>query len=130
MLIAIDFDGTIVKHAFPRIGEPMPRAFEVIKRLKEAGHKLILWTCREDEGFNINRQYLSDAVKFCKENGVEFDAVNETIQGEEFRDPKYDQRKPYCHLFIDDRNLGGFPGWDVVEMMILDGKEASWSVDA
>lgn len=127
--LCIDFDGTIVKHSFPKIGEQMPEAFKVLKELKEAGFKLILWTCREDEGYNINKQYLKDAVNFCKENGVEFDAVNETIEEDEFRPETVKKRKPYAKCHIDDRNLGGFPGWDVVRQVLLEGKSLSWSVN-
>jgi len=35
--LSIDFDGTLVKHKFPEIGEPMPHAFEVLKDLQRAG---------------------------------------------------------------------------------------------
>lgn len=115
----IDFDGTIVEHFFPRIGEPLPLAFEVLKEMKAAGWKLILWTCRENSTRYENRQYLTDAVDFCLKNGVEFDAVNEAIREEDFRDDDFSLRKPYAHCHIDDKNLGGFPGWDVVRKVLL-----------
>jgi len=124
-VILIDFDGTIVKHAFPEIGEPMPMAFEVMKELKEAGWKLILWTCREDEGYNINRQYLTEAVKFCKENGIDFDAVNEAIPELDFRCDTCKKRKPYADVVVDDRNLGGFPGWEVVRETLINGCDSN-----
>lgn len=118
LIIAIDFDGTIVEHKFPKIGKPMPGAIETIKEFKEAGHKLILWTCREDEGHNINRQYLREAVEFCEKQGIKFDAVNETIEEEEFRTTGL-KRKPYAHYYIDDAIVGGFPGWDKIKDEIL-----------
>lgn len=127
--ILIDFDGTIVSHQYPAIGDPLPDAFRVMKKLKMVGWKLILWTCREDEGHNINKQYLKEAVAFCKENGVEFDAVNEGILEDDFRSNKTPNRKPYAHYHIDDRNLGGFPGWDVVEKALLFGKKVTWNVE-
>lgn len=116
----IDFDGTIVEHRFPEIGEPLPEAFEVLKELKEAGWKLILWTCREDDGYKIDRQYLAAAVEFCRENGVEFDAVNGPLKEHDFRPEHTLRRKPYGHCYIDDRNLGGFPGWNVVRKVLLE----------
>lgn len=120
LVIAIDFDGTIVGHAFPKIAPPEPYAFEVIKALKEAGHKLILWTARED---NVPKKqqycYLTDAVKFLKENGIVFDAVNETYLNTDWRSELSLKRKPHCDLFIDDRNFGGFPGWEVVGRNLL-----------
>jgi histidinol phosphatase-like enzyme len=119
-VILIDFDGTIVRGAFPEIGKPMPMAFEVMKELKEAGWKLILWTCREDEGYNINRQYLTEAVRFCKENGVDFDAVNEAIPELDFRCDTCKKRKPYADVVVDNKNLGGFPGWEVVRKMLIE----------
>lgn len=123
----IDFDGTIVKHDFPRIGEPLPGAFDVMKELKENGWKLILWTCRENDGYKISRQFLKDAVEFCRENGVEFDAVNEACMDVEFRPEDGLKRKVYGNVYIDDRNLGGFPGWDVVRRILIDGEPLEWN---
>lgn len=122
-IAVIDFDGTIVKHDWPRIGETLDGAFEVMKELKAAGWVLILWTCREDDGHNINRQFLKDAVDFCKENGVEFDGINETPMEFEFRPEETLRRKVYGHFYIDDRNLGGFPGWDFVRAVLIEGRE-------
>ncbi len=119
-IAVVDFDGTIVQHRFPAIGDPMSYAFVVLKEMKEAGWKLILWTCREDEGHKINRQYLSDAVEFCRQHGVEFDAVNETLKEAEFRPEGVPTRKPYADIHIDDRNLGGFPGWLEVRRICIE----------
>lgn len=106
LLIAIDFDGTIVGHDFPDIGEPLPAAFDVLKRIQAAGHRLILNTCREDG----KRKYLTEAVDFCRDNGIEFVSVNENAPEDDFREEKL-KRKVYASLYIDDRNFGGFPGW-------------------
>lgn len=127
--ILIDFDGTIVEHKFPKIGKPMPQAFEVLKELQEAGWKLILWTCREDVGYLINRQYLKEAVDFCKENGIEFDAVNETLLEFDFRSD-FDclKRKPHVSFVIDDLNLGGFPGWEAIREILINGKKVTWQL--
>ena len=128
-VLLIDFDGTIVEHTFPTIGEPLPHAFEVLKELKEHGWKLILWTCREDVGHKINKQYLKDAVDFCKENGVEFDAVNETLLDFDFRAGyNCDMRKPHATWQIDDRNLGGFMGWLVVREILIERKGVEWQL--
>lgn len=116
----IDFDGTIVEHCFPMIGEPLPFAFEVLKEMKAAGWKLILWTCREDSDRYANRQYLTEAVNFCLKNGIEFDGINEAIREEDFRDDDFKLRKPYAHCHIDDKNFGGFPGWDVIRKVLLE----------
>jgi histidinol phosphatase-like enzyme len=127
--VIIDFDGTLVEHEFPKIGEPFPEAFEVLKELKKAGWKLILWTCREDDGEDPKTQYLTEAVEFCRKNGVEFDAVNESVPELEWRPETSPNRKPYGHYHIDDRNLGGFVDWNVVRQVILEGKTLKWSVE-
>lgn len=105
MKIAVDFDGTIVDHEYPEIGKPKIFAFETLKALQDKGVLLILWTFRADKE-------LDEAVEFCKKNGVEFYAVNKNYPEE-----VYDEtisRKINADLYIDDRNIGGFPGWSNV----------------
>lgn len=107
--IAIDFDGTIVEDAYPAIGRPRTFAFDSMKKLQEAGHRLILWTYRSDK-------YLEEAVEFCRVHGVEFYAVNKNYPEEEFNE--HTPRKLNADLFIDDRNIGGFPGWGRIFQLI------------
>lgn len=102
LIIAIDFDGTIVKDAYPKIGEAQPFAFETLKNLEKEGHRLILWTFRKGKR-------LEEAVRFCKEKGIEFYAVNKSFPEEEYDSSL--SRKILADIFIDDRNFGGFPGW-------------------
>ncbi|SHE48941.1 hypothetical protein SAMN05444278_10265 [Psychroflexus salarius] len=101
-IIAVDFDGTIVENKYPGIGEPMLFAFETLKKLQETGHILILWTYRSGKS-------LEEAVNFCKENGIEFYAINRSYPEEEFSEEI--SRKIQADIFIDDRNIGGFYGW-------------------
>jgi len=101
-IIAIDFDGTIVEDAYPEIGKPQLFAFETLKRLQNDGHRLILWTYR------CGRK-LDEAVAFCKTNGIEFYAVNNSFPNEDFKGET--SRKIGADIFIDDRNIGGFIGW-------------------
>jgi hydroxymethylpyrimidine pyrophosphatase-like HAD family hydrolase len=105
MKIAVDFDGTIVEHMYPRIGKPMPFAFETLKELQALGHDLILWTYRAGKE-------LEEAIEFCKKFGLEFYAINESYPYEEFDDTV--SRKIYADIYIDDRNIGGFPGWTYI----------------
>ena len=65
MTIAVDFDGTIVEHRYPRIGREIPFATDTLKLLQQDQHRLILWSVREGE-------LLEEAVAWCKERGVEF----------------------------------------------------------
>jgi len=108
--IAVDFDGTVVEHAYPAIGREMLFAFATLKRLQEKGHKLILWSIREG-------QTLQEAVDYCKANGVEFYAVNANFQGEVL-EPGVSARKVNADIFIDDRNVGGFRGWSEIYQML------------
>lgn len=110
LLIAVDFDGTIVEDAYPGIGKAKLFAFETLKELQKDGHRLILWTYR-------NGSKLKAAVEFCGQNGVEFYAVNQNYPGED-PDDKSIPRKINADLFIDDRNVGGFPGWGEIYQMI------------
>lgn len=105
MIIAVDFDGTIVEDALPHIGKPQSFAFETLKALRAERHKLILWTCRQGKS-------LEEAVDFCQENGVEFYAVNGNYPGEQ-RKPE-NTPKIVADVYIDDRIVGGFPGWPKV----------------
>ena len=47
MIIAVDFDGTIVEHRYPEIGKEIPFAIATLKQLQAERHLLILWTVRE-----------------------------------------------------------------------------------
>lgn len=119
LLIAIDFDGTCVEHAFPHVGKTMPGAVETIRDLKEAGHRILMWTCRED--FSTHK-YLTQAKRWALKNGIDFHGHNEDPQNpflELGGEAKQHQRKIYADLYIDDRNLGGFPGWDAVRKAVL-----------
>ncbi|MCG1037526.1 BT0820 family HAD-type phosphatase [Polaribacter sargassicola] len=110
LIIAVDFDGTIVEDAYPKIGNEMIFAFDTLKRLQSQGHRLILWTYRSGKK-------LQEAVDFCKENGIEFYAINKNFPEEEY-DEKY-SRKIHADLFIDDRNVGGFLGWTAIHKAIF-----------
>lgn len=111
MVIAVDFDGTIVEHRYPAIGKELPFAIETLRKLAEEGHRLILWTVREG-------QYLDDAVEFCRSRGLEFYAVNRDYPEEEKENNQRFTRKLKADLWIDDRNLGGLPDWGTIYEMI------------
>ena len=114
MVIAVDFDGTIVEHRYPRIGEEIPFAVETLKLLQQDKHRLILWSVREGE-------LLNEAVEWCKERGLEFYSVNKDYPEEEKRHLGF-SRKLKADVFIDDRNLGGLPDWGLIYQMIKEKK--------
>lgn len=117
MIIAVDFDGTIVEHKYPLIGKEIPFAIETLKKLREERHKLILWTVREG-------RLLDEAISFCREQGLEFYAVNRDYPEEEKGQNNHFSRKLKADLFIDDRNLGGLPDWGTIYEMV--SKEMSY----
>lgn len=111
MLIAVDFDGTIVKHKYPAIGAEIPFAIETLKKLAAEKHKLILWSVREGK-------LLDEAVEFCRQRGLEFYAINRDYPEEEKGQNNHYSRKLKVDLFIDDRNLGGLPDWGTIYEMV------------
>ncbi|MFI3293390.1 MAG: hypothetical protein SNG27_02430 [Rikenellaceae bacterium] len=114
MVIAVDFDGTIVEHRYPEIGKEIPFATETLKLLLQDRHRLILWTVREGD-------LLDQAIEWCRERGVEFYAINCDYPEESSVDGTF-SRKLKADLFIDDRNLGGIPDWGTIYTMIKNRK--------
>ena len=111
MVVAVDFDGTIVEHRYPSIGREIPFAIDTLKKLSFERHKLILWSVREGK-------LLDEAVAFCRERGLEFYAVNRDYPEEEENQNNHFSRKLKADVFIDDRNLGGLPDWGIIYEMI------------
>lgn len=98
MIIAIDFDGTCVKHAYPLIGDDIG-AVPVLQGLITAGHKLILNTMRSDTSENGD---LSLALKWFEKNNIPLYGVNKNpTQDSWTKSPKV-----YAQLYIDDAALG------------------------
>lgn len=96
-IIAVDFDGTLCENAYPEIGEPKEDIIQVVKNYKENGWKVILWTCR-------NREQLIQAVDWCLEQGLEFDAINQNIP-ETQKMFGGDTRKVFADIYLDDKNI-------------------------
>lgn len=125
MLIAVDFDGTIADHRYPDIGAEVPGAFKWLRALAEAGAKLILWTMRCDS--DRSGPTLTQAVEFCRKNGVEFYCVNCNPDQKTWTDSP----KCYAQLYIDDAAFGcplrenpraggrPFVDWDIVGPAVL-----------
>lgn len=96
-IIAVDFDGTLCENKWPEIGEINSHLFQLLTYEKSRGNKIILWTCRSGDR-------LTEAVNWCKEHGLEFDAVNENLP-EAIEEFGLDTRKIFAHVYIDDRNM-------------------------
>lgn len=116
MTIAVDFDGTVVKFAFPKIGDDIG-AVPILKRITEKGHKLILLTMRSGD-------ILDEAVKWFSDNDIPLYDVN--------RNPSQffwtKSKKVHADLYIDDQALGapliydgsrGYIDWKKVESFLV-----------
>lgn len=121
MTIAVDFDGTIVEHRYPKIGKPIPFAIDTLLQLQKEKHQLLLWTVREGD-------LLQEAIDYCAASGLHFFAANSNFPHE---DRATAPRKLTADLFIDDRNLGGLPDWGVIYNAIqatVKGEDAFHSI--
>ena len=114
MIIAVDFDGTIVEHRYPAIGPEIPFAIETLKKLAREQHRLILWTVRKGK-------LLEEAVEFCRKRGLEFYAVNRNYPEETEEQAIKGSRKLKADVWIDDRNVGGLPEWGIIYQLIHNG---------
>lgn len=116
MIISVDFDGTIVEHNYPEIGQERPFATDVLRRLAHHRHILVLWTVREGE-------LLQQAIDWCEQRGVQFAAINGEWTGhfEQVGSDFDTTRKPDADVFIDDKAVGGLPSWPQIYEIIQHG---------
>ena len=89
--VAFDFDGTLVEHGFPDIGEPIIGNIQQLSEYKVKGYRVIIWTCRHGEYIIKMREWLDD-------HRVPYDWINEN--------PEFEtgSRKIYADIYIDDKN--------------------------
>lgn len=95
-IIAVDFDGTLTEENYPNIGQPNLKLIYELISCRKNGDKIILWTCRDSKE-------LEDAINWCKQNGLEFDAINDNIP-EVIEAWQSNPRKIYADVYIDDKN--------------------------
>lgn len=103
MIIAIDFDGTISRGPFPSIYGEVPGACAAITEIAERGHYIIIWTCRTDA-------HLLKALNWLLERNIPFHRANDH-NPDNVAEYGPGGKKIYADVYIDDQNLGGFPGW-------------------
>ena len=124
IILGIDFDGTIVKHRFPYIGELKLNAKKVINELYDEGFGIFIWTCR-DSTFNPNlRTQYPDAEptifhvhNFLEEEEIKYDGININHPQLGF----HPVPKIYADIYIDDKQLGGIPGdWKAIKGLIYE----------
>lgn len=119
MVIAVDFDGTVVEHEYPKIGRPIPFAIETLKQLQKDGHTLLMWTVREGD-------LLQEAIDYVESNGVKYFAYNKNYPEE---DSSTAARKLNADIFIDDRNVGGLPDWGLIYRSIKAAERGEMTFD-
>lgn len=108
LIIAIDFDGTIVEHIYPQIGKLKHSAKEVINKLFDEGHEIIIWTCR----CNAHSEYedLTDMKYFLQENEIKYTKINSNSDSV----PYGCKPKIYSDIYIDDKNLFYIDDWNII----------------
>ena len=103
MIIAVDFDGVLVRSAFPKIGEPDHEMVDLVRLLtQKLGVEVILWTSRADRP-------LEDAITWCEQMGLTFDAINDNAPSNKRKYGKLypnGTRKVYADYYLDDHNMG------------------------
>ena len=98
LIIAVDFDGTIVRNKWPDIGEPIPDAAETIRLWHAQGHRVVIWTCRAGKELEACEKWLiRNWVPFYSINSNPSDRIS--LYGS-------DTRKISADLYIDDKAVG------------------------
>lgn len=109
VIIAVDFDGTVVKHKYPSVGDTIEGAVETLKKITEKGHKIVLWTMRHGKE-------LEDAVRWYEGHNIPLFGINNNPDQKSWTESP----KAYAHFYIDDSALGCPLKFD---------KEMNWHVD-
>ena len=95
-IMAVDFDGTLVRDKFPEIGLERENFCRAIRILQKMGVKSILWTSRTGSA-------LDEAIEWCEDHDLHFDAINKNLP-EVIELTGTDTRKVYANVYFDDRN--------------------------
>ena len=110
MIIAIDFDGTIVEDRYPHIGNLRKDAAETIQQLYDDGHYIIIWTCRT--GLKAE-----EARTFLFGNEIPYHQLNKS-NPENVAKYGIDTRKVYADVYIDDKAITPLPEWYEIYFLI------------
>ena len=141
LILGVDFDGTVVTHRFPEVGQDAPRAAEVLKRFIDRGYIICLNTMRSDKNCydpvskklipaSLGKKLglstvLEDAVDWFERNEIHLSGIN-TSPGQRLWT---DSPKVYATHYIDDAAVGApmkrlengemCIDWLTIERMIL-----------
>lgn len=106
MLISLDFDGTVVKHRYPDVGEDIG-AVPVLLALQANGHQFILNTMRDNH--SCNRNCLKEAADWFAKHKLNLVGINCNPWQKSWTDSP----KLYAPIYVDDAALGAPLKWDV-----------------
>ena len=106
LIIAFDFDGTVVQNQWPDIGEPFPGTIDILRNWQYR-FNLILWTCRINE-------YLDMAIEFLHCNGITNFVVNRNVENLGFET----SNKIFADVYIDDRAM--IPDWSSIDAKLTE----------
>jgi hypothetical protein len=101
--IALDFDGTVCDHDFPRIGAPKAGVKDAIERLKALGFYILIWSCRtsgwdysifggDPAQHTLERPHVKAMAEWLKDNGIPYDEIDDGSRG-----------KPLAEIYVDDK---------------------------
>ena len=105
LTIAIDFDGVLHRYSKGWNGgeiydSPVPGAKEALQKLKDAGHKLYIFSTRSNKMFKKKDTPDQDVLMkaWMEKHGIVFDKI-------------WSFGKPMADIFIDDRNIAFRGDW-------------------
>lgn len=94
-IVAVDMDGTILHYAgymgMSEFGSVLRGMIEELKKLKENGWVIVVWTCRKDS---------PELRAHLEKEGVPFDHVND----HPWNGPE-NPRKIFADVYVDDKAL-------------------------
>ena len=115
IIYAVDFDGTLSLGRWPELGEPNLPLIRFLQNEQDAGARLILYTCRTGH-------LLDEAVRYCGDLGLEFDAVNDNLP-ELIELYGNNSRKISADIYIDDHAINPRPFQFIETIKIMDRVE-------
>lgn len=125
-IIALDFDGTVVEHCWPEVGPPIPGAIEWLRRIQEAGARIMLWTNRSNQAFEGRGGFLTAAVRYLEGEGIQLWGINKNPEQHTWSASK----KQYAHIYVDDAAFGcpliyppgrrPYVDWSIVGPVVLE----------
>ena len=123
MDIVIDFDGTCVTHEFPVIGKEIG-ATPVLRKLIDAGHRLILFTIRSNEK-NKSNHTLDDAIAWFRERDIPLYGIQAhpeqhfwTLSPKAYGNLYIDDTALGCPLIIPENNERPYVDWKSVQKLL------------